>query len=121
NSLIGIILGLLGLLTGGNFKLHSGVAEFSGGLIRPLFDRLGSGVMAMTLGHCVLGIDENALHITRKHERVHVRQYERWGPLFIPAYFLCSAILWMQKKDCYRLNPFEVEAFRVSDPNESPN
>ena len=34
----------------------------------------------------VLGIDEFWLNETRAHERVHVRQYEHWGPLFIPAY-----------------------------------
>jgi hypothetical protein len=42
--------------------------------------------VAITLGHVVLATTESALKKTRSHERVHVRQYERWGPFFIPAY-----------------------------------
>ena len=44
-------------------------------------------------------------------------QYERWGPIFIPAYLSCSAYLWMRNKDAYRDNPFEVEAYRLADPH----
>lgn len=71
----------------------------------------GSGALAMTLGHTILGQTEDALAITRDHEHVHVRQYEVWGPLFVPAYFLASAIAWMQGRDSYRGNAFEVEAY----------
>jgi hypothetical protein len=42
---------------------------------------------------------------------VHVRQYERWGPLFVPAYVLCSAVIWSRGGDAYRDNPFEREAY----------
>jgi len=45
---------------------------------------------------------------------VHVRQYERWGPLFGPAYLGCSLVLWLMGKRAYRDNPFEVEAYDVS-------
>ena len=45
------------------------------------------------------------------HEMVHVRQYERWGPFFIPAYLACSLGLWLAGKDAYRDNPFEREAY----------
>ena len=33
----------------------------------------------MTLGHTILGQTDAALDISREHELVHVRQYERWG------------------------------------------
>ncbi len=65
----------------------------------------------MTLGHTVLGRTAAALDMARPHELIHVRQYERWGPLFVPAYLLCSLVIWLRGKDAYRDNPFEREAF----------
>ncbi len=67
----------------------------------------------MTLGHVVLGLDRSALQISRDHERIHVRQCERWGPLFIPAYLLGSAYAVLRGRHIYRDNPLEREAFRV--------
>ena len=52
--------------------------------------RLAQGPHALTLGHVVLGVSQAALDDTRAHERVHVAQYERWGPLFLPAYLAAS-------------------------------
>lgn len=105
----------LTLLTGGRAALVFGVLEISGGLTT-LFLRwctaLPGGASAMTLGHVVLGVDEHALRLTRPHERVHVRQYERWGPLFIPAYLAASVWIRLRGGDAYRDNPFEREAFR---------
>lgn len=75
------------------------------------------GALAMTLGHAIVGQSAEGLRIARAHEQVHVRQYERWGPLFIPAYLLCSGYLWFRKKDSYRDNPFEVEAYSIADPH----
>ena len=48
----------------------------------------------MTLGHVVIARNAELLDKTRDHERVHVRQCERWGPLFIPVYLLLSFIAW---------------------------
>jgi hypothetical protein len=70
----------------------------------------------MTLGHVVIGRDPVVLDRCRKHEWVHVRQYERWGPLFLPAYLLCSAWLWWHGRNPYLDNPFEVEAFAIDTP-----
>ena len=69
------------------------------------------GTAAMTLGHVVIGRDSHSLESTRAHERVHVRQCEAWGPLFVPAY--CAASLWavLRGRDFYFDNWFEVEAF----------
>ncbi len=66
----------------------------------------------MTFGHVVLGQTLGELNRCRDHELVHVRQYERWGPLFLPAYLGCSLVLWLCGRDRYLDNPFEVEAFR---------
>jgi hypothetical protein len=66
----------------------------------------------MTLGHVVLGLDERCLRRTRGHERVHVRQCERWGPFFLPAYFAASCWAFVLRRDPYRANAFELAAYR---------
>jgi hypothetical protein len=54
--------------------------------------------MAFTLGHTVLGQTDAALDVFRKHEMVHVRQFERWGPFMGPAYLGCSLVLWLMNE-----------------------
>jgi hypothetical protein len=75
------------------------------------FTPLKGGASAITLGHIVLGRDLQLLELTRSHERIHVRQAERWGPLFIPAYLLCSLWIYLAGRNPYLDNPFEREAF----------
>ena len=104
-------------LVGGGWQVVDGVLELHGGLVRIFLERgtfLPGGASAMTLGHVVLGRDLAALQRTRAHERVHVRQVERWGPFFLPAYVLASLIALIQRKDAYRENCFEQEAFENS-------
>ncbi|CAN5629165.1 hypothetical protein BH09PLA1_BH09PLA1_16480 [soil metagenome] len=95
-------------------RIVDGVLELHGGIVS-LFLRRGTllrgGAAAMTLGHVVLGIDQCALDRTRDHERVHVRQVERWGLAFIPAYLVASIIARMRGLDPYLDNAFEREAF----------
>ena len=71
---------------------------------------LACGASAMTLGHVVLGRDAHALEATRAHERVHVRQYEAWGPLFLPAYLLAGLWAIVQGGHPYFDNRFERDA-----------
>ena len=68
----------------------------------------------MTLGHVVLGRDREALEWSRAHERVHVRQCERWGPFFLPAYGVASLIAMSRGERAYRDNAFEREAYDVA-------
>jgi hypothetical protein len=104
--------GALFALRGGRVCVVEGVLEAHG----PLLDRalrrgpLPGGVAAITFGHVVLARDVETLDCTRHHERVHVAQYERWGPLFIPAYLLASAWAWLRGRHPYFDNPFEQEA-----------
>jgi len=96
-------------------QVVDGVLELHGGLIDAFLRNgtlLPGGASAMTLGHVVLGRDCEALRRTRAHERVHVRQCERWGPLFVPAYLLSSLLLSLTGRDGYLDNPFEREAFQ---------
>lgn len=89
------------------------VWEFHGGWLNGLLRHvpIAGGAAAMTLGQTVIARTEFDLEFSREHELVHVAQYERWGPLFVPAYFLCSAWLWLRGRDPYFENPFEVEAY----------
>jgi hypothetical protein len=66
----------------------------------------------MALGHDVLGQSIAELDAAYEHELVHVRQYERWGLLFVPAYLVAS--LWQKARGRhpYWDNPFEREAYR---------
>lgn len=71
-----------------------------------------SPIAAMTLGHVIIGRSVADLDFTCDHERVHVRQYERWGPFFVPAYFAASAYCWARGRNPYFDNCFEVQAFK---------
>jgi len=110
-TLLGLAVGLFGLMTGGRVRRVGPVLEFYGGGAQWLLSRCVGGPGAMTLGHVVIGCNGVFLDVAREHEMIHVRQYERWGPLFIPAYLLCSAWLWLRGKDPYRENPFERQAY----------
>jgi hypothetical protein len=111
---VGLLFVPVALLSGGRWQWVDGVLELHGGLVRTFLERgtlLPNGASAMTLGHVVLGRDLDALDRTRSHERIHVRQVERWGPLFLPAYGIASLVAFARGKDAYRENPFEREAF----------
>ena len=112
---VGLTVGMLSMATGGRMQQRAGIVEFHGKLIaRLLTRRRGPQFSAMTLGHVVIGRSAAALDAARQHELVHVRQYERWGPLFIPAYLGCSLYIWLRGGDAYRDNPFEREAYAIA-------
>lgn len=117
---------LLAPISGGGVQWVDGVLEVHGGLAR-LYLRhvvglfLSGGASAMTLGHIVIGLDQEALNRTRKHERVHVRQCERWGPFFAPAYLLASLFQMLRGRRAYYDNPFEREAYQISTPPRRPS
>ncbi|MCA9149176.1 MAG: hypothetical protein KDA92_07760 [Planctomycetales bacterium] len=109
---LGCLVGAAALATGGSGKLVDGVWEFHGGAAVRFLNRLPlPNVAAITLGHSVIGRTAQALEDTRSHERVHVRQFERWGFFMGPAYLGCSVVLWLSGRDYYRDNPFEREAY----------
>lgn len=110
---VGLCAASLAMMTRGEFRIVDGVLEVSGGAVQWLLlyaVPLKGGASALTLGHVVLGLDRSALDRTRQHERVHVRQAERWGPLFIPAYLLAGAFQWFRGREAYHDNPFERSA-----------
>jgi hypothetical protein len=115
-TLFGLLNGGLALVSGGHVQRRGRVLEFWGGWATFFLQTfpLVAGASAVTFGHTVLGRNQAALDACRTHERVHVSQYERWGPLFVPAYILCWASLWLRGRHPYFDNPFEDEAFRKS-------
>jgi len=113
-TMVGLIAAGAALVSGGSAQVVDGVLEVHGGLVTFLLARctpLRGGASAMTLGHVVIGRDPQLLEATRRHERVHVRQCERWGPLFVPAYFAASVVAWASGKRAYMDNCFEREAY----------
>lgn len=112
-TLLGLTIGGLCLLGGGRAQRRGRVVEFWGrgpAWFLKTFP-LVHGAAAVTFGHAVLARDWDCLEHSRSHERVHVRQYERWGPLFVPAYLFWWGFLWATGRHPYWDNPFEREAF----------
>jgi hypothetical protein len=114
---IGLVFVPLALFSGGKVHVVDGVIEVHGGLaafvlrtVSSLF--LRGGASAITFGHVVVARTQDLIDATRAHERVHVRQCERWGPLFIPVYLIASLIALVQGKRAYMDNVFEREAYR---------
>jgi hypothetical protein len=112
-SLAGLALAPLALVGRGRMRIVHGVVEASGGLLAPLLSRVNPWfpIQAITLGHVVLGVSAEVLESCRIHERVHVRQYERWGPLFPLLYLASSAAALGRGRGGYAGNAFEREAF----------
>ncbi|HKO96030.1 MAG TPA: hypothetical protein VJU86_03495 [Pyrinomonadaceae bacterium] len=117
-SLLGLIFVPLALISGGNVQVVAGVLEVSGGLVTRFLKSgvfVSGGAGAMTLGHVVLGQDARWLANSRQHERVHVKQYERWGLLMIPLYLLSSCEARLRGGHIYWDNRFEKEACAQED------
>lgn len=112
-TLFGLVIGVLTLGIGGRIQRTGRVVEFWGR--GPAFFLrtfpLVRGAQAVTFGHTVLARDFSSLERSRLHELVHVRQYERWGVLFVPAYLFWWCFLWLAGRNPYLDNPFEREAF----------
>jgi hypothetical protein len=115
-TLVGLVVALA-LLRRGGAAVVDGVLEFHGPLLgRALrsLTPLAGGAVAITLGHVVIGQSALALEMTRQHERVHVRQYEMWGPFFVPAYFVAGLFELCRGRHPYFDNYFERDA-RLQD------
>lgn len=119
-SLAGLALCLLARAGGGVARRREGTLEAHGGALGALMARVGGparGLRALTLGHVILARDAASLEEFRAHEHTHVRQWERWGPVFPFAYLASSVWAWLRGRDPYLANRFEREAWgRGHDP-----
>lgn len=112
-TVLGMLVAGIARSSGGHWQRVDGVLESAGGwpawVLRRGFPFSGS-VAAMTLGHVVVGVSAATLIATRAHERVHVRQFERWGVLFLVLYPLAGLLAGLKGGNPYRDNVFEREA-----------
>ena len=116
-TMCGLLVGLVAIASGGGYERVGRVLEFHGGALPWLLGivPITGGAAAVTLGHVVIGRTQDCLVRSRRHELVHVAQYERWGLLFVPVYLGCSTWLWLRGYDAYLDNPFEAEAYRATE------
>ena len=115
---VGFIVAGAALLTGGRASFLGRVLEVHGGSVAMMLARgplAGARIAAVTLGHVVYAPSRDELERSRSHERVHVKQCERWGPLFLPAYAIASLWALARGRDPYRDNRFEREAIARSE------
>jgi hypothetical protein len=121
NTLVGTLLLPAAMLRDGHVQVVDGVFEACGPVLSALLRRLpiAGGAAAITFGHIVLARDRASLDWTRAHERVHVRQCEIWGPLFIPAYLIAGLWAFVTGDGAYCGNYFERQASAcdVASPN----
>lgn len=84
---IGLVLGLLGLLTGGNRPRRGNNAiEFRGNRwIAPF-------TSAITIGHVICYASREPAQHTQEHERQHTYQAEVLGPLYLPLHIALQLI-----------------------------
>ncbi len=114
-TLLGLTAAVAVRLLGGQWRRTAGAVEAYGGALASVCRRLPPACQfdAITLGHVIIGVDAPTLDAARDHEHVHLRQYERWGVLFVPVYLGASAWLWLRGGHPYRDNPFEREAYAL--------
>jgi hypothetical protein len=114
-SALGLLFALVPLCMGGRARWSRGALEVTyrqrvaecGARARSLPFR------AIVFGHVILSVSAEELQRLGPHERVHVAQYERWGPVFLVAYPAASLWQWLRGRDPYRDNVFEVQARRL--------
>lgn len=121
-TLVGLTIGLLAVVLGARPQIMCGNLEIGGGLLGRWFAAIPARwrFSAITFGHVILATSREALCHVRAHECVHVRQYERWGILFVPAYL--SSSLWqaLRGRNPYRANRFEMEAYAKEAHSKGP-
>ncbi len=118
-TLLGLCLARMALATGGSVRVRAGVVESSGGWAGALYrgNRLWRGGAALALGQVNLARDSACLARSRTHELVHVGQYERWGPFFLPAYWLVGGWLRLTGRHPYLDHPFEPPLEHFQKPS----
>ena len=111
-SALGLAIAALPWAAGGTARWSDGALE-----VTYRADRSACGARArrfpirgIVFGHVILAVTREELARIGPHERIHVEQYERWGPLFLLAYAASSLWQLARGRDAYRHNRFELEA-----------
>jgi hypothetical protein len=113
---VGLLFGALALLAGGRARWSNGALEIT---YRERLLACGPRARALpfrgiVFGHVILAVTREELAAIGPHERVHVAQYERWGPLFFVAYAASGLWQWVNRRDPYWHNHFEVQARQLA-------
>jgi hypothetical protein len=112
-SALGLLLGATVLFAGGRMRWTQGALECS--FVRDgavaLWLQRHQPFAAITLGHVIVALNAQHLQRLHAHERVHVKQFERWGALMLLAYPAASLWAWLKGHDPYLANCFEREAY----------
>ena len=118
-SLLGLVVAAFAKVLGARVAVIRGVVEITLAPRNALTRRLsGRGrISAITFGHVVIAASAEDQTRLRSYERVHVAQYEKWGPLFLLAYSAESVFQLLRGRRPYIDNRFEVQARRLSTLN----
>lgn len=123
NTLLGLPFLLLSMIHGRKPRRVDGTWEIenkSTSWILSKWIPIQGGAAAITLGHIIIGRNQECLDRCRNHERVHVKQCENWGPFFLPAYFVSSCFEFIRNGDPYLDNYFERQA-RAREGSKTEN
>ena len=115
-SAVGVVLAGICLLAGGQARWSSGALEVTYRETEESCGRLARMLpfRGIVFGHVILAVTRSELLSIGPHERIHVQQYERWGPLFFFAYGASSVWQFLQGRSVYRDNYFEIQARELS-------
>lgn len=111
-SAVGLILAAFPLALGGKARWSAGALEVTYRQAESSCGKLARNLpfRGIVFGHIILAVTDEELQRIGLHERVHVEQYERWGPLFFPAYAASSVFQLIRGRNPYWDNHFEVAA-----------
>lgn len=111
-SVVGLTLAALVLAAGGRVRLSAGALEVTYRRSQVQCGRLAQVLpfRGIVFGHIIVAVTEEELIAIGPHERVHVQQYERWGPLFFLAYGASSLWQLARGHNPYWHNHFELQA-----------
>jgi len=115
-SAVGIAFSAVPLLAGGRATWSSGALEVTYRERQASCGRIARWLpfRGIVFGHVILAVTAEELAAIGDHERIHVQQYERWGPLFFVAYGLSSVWQLIRGRGMYWDNHFEVQARALS-------
>lgn len=111
-SILGLVFVAVTLTVGGKARWSAGALEVTYRSSNADCGRLARALpfRGIVFGHVILAVTQAELDVIGAHERVHVEQYERWGPLFFLAYGVSSLWQLVSGRDPYWHNYFEIQA-----------
>jgi hypothetical protein len=115
-TVVGLAIAVIPLMMGGKVKYSAGALEATYRRTQAGCGRFARRLpfRGIVFGHVILAVTAEELQSIGPHERVHVKQYERWGPLFFIAYGASSLWQALKRRNPYWDNHFEVQARQQS-------